>query len=46
LLKVEEASDRASYEVTDAEEEEQLLRALDSDNPILSEEEISNMLRR
>lgn len=32
------------YEVTDPEEEEQLLRALNDDNPILSEEEINRMI--
>lgn len=46
LMEVEETNDGAVYEVTDLEEEKQLLYALDGDNPILSEEEINNMLRR
>lgn len=46
LMEVEEASDSVEYNVTDLEEEKQLLRSLDDDNPILSEEEINNMLRR
>lgn len=46
LMEVEEANDGADYEVTNPEEEKQLLHALDGDNPILSKEEINNMLRR
>lgn len=46
LMEVEEANDGRDYIVTDPVEEEQLLHALEGDNPILSEEEINNMLRR
>lgn len=46
LMEVEETDNGAHYEVTDEEEEEQLLHALDGDNPILSKEKINNMLRR
>jgi hypothetical protein len=34
------------YVVTDLDEEEQLLKALNLNNPIVSEEEITKMLRR
>ncbi len=32
------------YEVTDRDEEDQLLKALKSENPVLTEEEITRML--
>jgi hypothetical protein len=44
LMEVEEVSHDDGYQVTDPEEEKQLLKALDGDNPILSEDEIKKML--
>ncbi len=44
LMEVEDAKNNDCYEVTDAEEENELLRALNDDNPVLSEEEINRML--
>ena len=44
LMEVEEVSKDDHYQVTDSDEERQLLKALEEDNPILSEEEIKKML--
>lgn len=44
LLEVEEVSSNDCYEVTNPEEEKQLMAALNKNNPILSEEEIKKML--
>ena len=44
LMEVEEVSKDDRYQVTDPDEERQLLKALEEDNPILSEEEIKKML--
>ena len=44
LLEVEEVSNHDCYEVTDPEEEKQLMAALNENNPILSEEEIKAMI--
>ncbi|WP_428909799.1 hypothetical protein [Niallia sp. Krafla_26] len=44
LLEVEEVSNSDCYEVTDPEEEKQLMAALNENNPILSEEEIKMIL--
>ncbi|WP_226672103.1 hypothetical protein [Rossellomorea aquimaris] len=44
LMEVEEVSKDHHYQVTDPDEERQLLKALEEDNPILSEEEIKKML--
>jgi hypothetical protein len=44
LMEVEEVSTDDGYQVTDPDEEKQLLKALEEDNPILSEEEIKEML--
>jgi hypothetical protein len=44
LMEVEEVSKDDGYQVTDPDEERQLLKALEEDNPILSEKEIKNML--
>lgn len=44
LMEVEEVNDYAPYVVTDPVEEERLKAALDTVNPILSEEEIIKML--
>jgi hypothetical protein len=44
LMEVEEVSKDDRYQVTDPDEERQLLKALEEDNPILSEKEIKNML--
>ncbi|RSK28841.1 hypothetical protein EJF36_19260 [Bacillus sp. HMF5848] len=44
LMEVEDASDSDCYEVTDPDEEEQLLAALNDNNPLLTDEEIKAML--
>jgi hypothetical protein len=44
LMEVEEVSNDEDYQVTGPDEEKQLLKALEEDNPILSEEEIMKML--
>lgn len=44
LMEVEEVHNDDCYQVTDPEEEKQLLEALEGDNPILSEEELKKML--
>ncbi|MCJ0929742.1 hypothetical protein [Virgibacillus halodenitrificans] len=44
LLEVEEANSNDCYEVTDSEEQMLLMAALDDKNPVLSEDEIKNML--
>lgn len=44
LMEVEAVSNDEGYQVTDPDEEKQLLKALEEDNPILSEEEIKKML--
>ncbi len=44
LLEVEKIDDASIYEVTDPEEEKQLLQALNKNNPILSDKEIDSML--
>jgi len=44
LFEVEKTSDAGVYEVTDSEEERLLLEALEGYNPILSDEEIDEML--
>ncbi|MBN8193415.1 hypothetical protein JI667_14790 [Bacillus sp. NTK074B] len=44
LMEVEEVSKDDRYQVTDPDEERQLLKALEEDNPILSKEEIKEML--
>ncbi|THE12338.1 hypothetical protein E1I69_11595 [Bacillus timonensis] len=45
LFEVEEVSDSNVYNVTDEEEENEILEALDEEkNPILSKEEIRRML--
>ncbi|BCB04071.1 hypothetical protein [Bacillus sp. KH172YL63] len=44
LMEVEEISNNDGYQVTDPEEEKQILKALEEDNPILSEEDIRKML--
>ncbi|WP_247106316.1 hypothetical protein [Halalkalibacter sp. APA_J-10(15)] len=44
LMEVEDLKISDCYEVTDTEEENQLLQALENDNPLLSEEEINKML--
>ncbi|GAE28254.1 hypothetical protein JCM9140_4468 [Halalkalibacter wakoensis JCM 9140] len=44
LLEVENAKETDCYEVTDPEEEEQLLMALNEDNPILTDKEINEIL--
>ncbi|WP_160316895.1 hypothetical protein [Rossellomorea vietnamensis] len=43
-MEVEEVSHDDGYQVTDPDEEKQLLKALETDNPILSEEEIKKMI--
>jgi hypothetical protein len=40
LMEVEDVSNDDCYEVTDPEEEKQLMEALNENNPILTEEEI------
>ncbi|QOY37170.1 hypothetical protein AWH56_005900 [Anaerobacillus isosaccharinicus] len=44
LMEVENAKEADCYEVTDPEEEKQLLKALNEQNPILSEDEINRIL--
>ena len=44
LMEVEDVESGACYEVTDPEEEKQLKAALNANNPILTNEEINNML--
>ncbi|WML58835.1 hypothetical protein [Neobacillus sp. PS2-9] len=44
LFEVEQIKEPNVYEVTDLDEESQLRKALEEDNPILSEEEINKML--
>jgi chorismate mutase len=44
LLEVDDVKEPYGYEVTDPDEEKQLLRALHSNNPVLDEEEISRLL--
>ena len=44
LLEVEKIDDANVYEVTDPEEEKQLLQALNKNNPILSDKEVDSML--
>ncbi|QHE60406.1 hypothetical protein FHE72_04635 [Rossellomorea vietnamensis] len=43
-MKVEKFRNDNGYQVTDPDEKKQLLKALEEDNPILSEEEIKKML--
>lgn len=43
-MEVEDVGNDHCYEVTDPEEEKQLMAALDENNPILTEEEIKKML--
>ena len=43
-MEVENSKETDCYEVTDPDEEKQLLKALNENNPILSEEEIKNKL--
>jgi hypothetical protein len=45
LMEVNEVKQEYIYEVTDPDEEEQLLKALNQNNPIVSEDEITKMLR-
>lgn len=44
LMEVEEVNEYAAYVVTDPEEEKCLRAALDRENPILTDEEITAML--
>jgi len=44
LFEVEQCPDTNVYEVTDTEEEQLLLKALEGDNPILSDLEIDKIL--
>ncbi|MBM4761452.1 hypothetical protein [Bacillus sp. B15-48] len=44
LLEVEDLCNEGCDEVTDSEEEERLVEALNENNPILSDEEIKKML--
>jgi hypothetical protein len=44
LFEVDEIREPNVYEVTDVEEKQVLLQALESENPILSDEEIYRML--
>jgi hypothetical protein len=44
LLEVDQIREPNVYEVTDSEEEEQLLHALEYENPVLSGEEIKRIL--
>lgn len=44
LLEVDQIKESNVYEVTDPHEEEQLLKALELDNPILDDEEINKVL--
>ena len=43
-MKVEKFRNHNGYQVIDPDEEKQLLKALEEDNPILSKEEIKKML--
>lgn len=44
LTEVENVKNTNCYEVTDPQEEKRLLQALNDANPVLSEEEITNIL--
>lgn len=44
LFEVDQIHEPNVYEVTDPDEENQLLKALEDINPVLSEEEINRML--
>jgi hypothetical protein len=44
LMEVDEVKSKDIYEVTDPDEEEQLLKALNLNNPIMSDDEIIKML--
>lgn len=44
LFEIDQMMDPNGYEVTDPDEERQLLNALKGDNPVLDEEEISRIL--
>jgi len=44
LFEVDQIKEPNMYEVTDSDEEKQLLKALEHENPVLSEEEITRML--
>lgn len=44
LFEVDQINEPNVYEVSDPEEEKKIMEALESDNPILSEEEITRML--
>lgn len=46
LMEVEDVSNDDCYEVTDPEEEKQLLAAINEHNPILTDEEIKKMLEK
>lgn len=46
LIEVNEVKQEDIYEVTDLDEEKQLMKALNQNNPIVSEEEITKMLRQ
>ena len=46
LMEVENAEHTENYKVKDPHEEKKLLQALEDDNPLLSEEEINNILGR
>ncbi|WP_138420436.1 hypothetical protein [Aquibacillus sediminis] len=46
LIEVEDVDNDDCYEVTDPEEEKQLKAALHENNPILTNEEIKQMLER
>lgn len=43
LFEVEEVTDSNVYHVTNEEEKKQLLKALNEDNPILSNEEVTRL---
>lgn len=44
LFEIDQMKEPNGYEVTDPDEEKQLLKALQSDNPVLDEEEINRIL--
>jgi hypothetical protein len=44
LIEVDQIKEPNAYEVTDSKEEKKLLKALEENNPILSDEEIEKML--
>ncbi|WP_099354868.1 hypothetical protein [Fredinandcohnia onubensis] len=44
LFEVEEVTDSNVYHVTDAEEKKQLLKALNEENPILSNKDVTRLL--